>query len=121
MAQSIKRSRQVADIIRHEIAFSLKKDVQDPRLRALSITSVDVSPDLRHANIYFVPSQLADLADIKKALTKATGFFRSMLAERMATRYVPRIAFVYDEALERGSRISDLIHQVLPPDENAEN
>lgn len=116
MARSVKRSRQVADIIRHELAYGLKKEVQDPRLRDLSITLVEVSTDLRHANIYFVLPAQTDHVAVEQALLKAKGFLRSMLADKLAMRYVPNIAFVYDKALERGSRISELIDQVLPRD-----
>lgn len=120
MVQSVKRARQVADVIRHAVAHALKKSVQDPRLRSLSITSVEVSPDLRHAKIYYVPPQTADLALIKIALLKAIGFFRCVLADNLDMRYVPKIEFVYDEALERGTRISELINQALSDEKPAD-
>ncbi len=119
MAQSVKRARQVADVIRHELAYSLKKEVQDPRLRALSLTLVDVSPDLRHAKVYFVSSQEGDIALIKQALAKAKGFLRCVLAQKINMRYIPQIEFIYDAALERGARVTELIDQALSDEEKS--
>ncbi|OGO91352.1 MAG: ribosome-binding factor A [Coxiella sp. RIFCSPHIGHO2_12_FULL_44_14] len=117
MAKPSKRSRQIADLIHMQMAFLLKKEVSDPRLNQLSITSVRVSPDLANADIYFTFPQGTHLEEVKKALAKALGYLRHRLAERVELRYVPRLNFLYDKSLEQGSKISALIEYALSEDD----
>lgn len=116
MTQTAKRIRQMQDLIQHELAYALKKEVQDPRLRNLSITSVSVSPDLRNAKVYFIPPENTDIKAIQTALDKANGFFRCVLAQKTETRYVPKISFSHDKSLEYGMKMSELIDKTLMPD-----
>lgn len=116
MNKPSQRSRQIADLIQHQIAVILKKEINDPRLQHVTITSVDVSPDLRNAKIFFALPDVAKLSEVEKAFAKASGFLRSQLAERIDLRYAPNIRFVFDESLERGSKISALIEKALTED-----
>ncbi len=117
MAKSPKRIRQVADVIRHQLAYILKKHASDPRLNNVSITSVDVSSDLSNAKVYFIVSDPAEVADVNRAFEKGTGFMRKALAESIDMRYVPKLSFIYDKTLERGSKISELIDQAVIKDQ----
>lgn len=117
MSQPSKRSRQIADLIHTQIALLLKKEVNDPRLHQLSITMVRVSPDLANADIYFVLPDVIELSQVKQALTKAKGYLRHRLAERVELRYVPKLNFLYDKALDEGCKISGLIEQALAEDD----
>jgi ribosome-binding factor A len=116
-----KRQRQVADVIRHQVAFLLKKEVSDPRLRDVTLTYVDVSSDLSNAKIYFSLPHRDQLKDVNKSFEKATGFLRRELANKVDLRYVPKISFVYDESIDRGSRMTDLIDEALNQDEQRKN
>lgn len=117
MSKSPKRARQVADAIQRQIAFMLKKEVRDPRLTQVSITMVDVSPDLTNAKIYFTTSAREQLTEVEKAFSKATAYLRRQLADNMDMRYVPTLQFVYDKSLEHGGKISDLIDEAIKKDQ----
>lgn len=112
------RSRRVADLIKHEIGLFLKKEVQDPRLIHLMITSVDLSPDLKNAKIYYTVLNKNEIENTKLALFKAKGYIRSLLAEKTRLKYIPHIEFIYDDSVVRGQELSDLIDKVIREDES---
>ena len=89
--------------------------MKDPRVAGVSFTAVEVTPDLEHAKIYF--SLLTGTPkDVEKALGHAAGFLRTELAHRLRLRTVPRLAFHFDESIERGNRLSSLIDQAVEED-----
>ncbi len=99
--------------------------MKDPRIAGLvSITQVDLSPDLRHARVYFsVLGSDEDRKHTLAALRSATGYLRSQLAARMTTKRAPELQFMPDQSIERGERIMQLIHQVEqePPVPDTDN
>jgi len=116
MPKSTTRAKRVADLIHHQLARILLKEINDPRLKDFSLTAVEVSPDLRQATVFYTVLNSDNLSDIKKALSKASGFLRRHLAETAQLRYVPVLRFVYDESIEKGSRMSVLIDQAIDED-----
>ncbi len=107
------RPERVAEQIKKEVSMILHERVSDPRIGFLSITSVDVSPDLKNAKIFV--SVLGD-ENVRKetleGLKSATSFIRSELGEVLKLRFVPEIVFVYDKSLESGSRVLSLISKL---------
>jgi ribosome-binding factor A len=81
----------------------------------LTITSVDVSPDLSHAKVFITLLQKEKVEDTLQGLQRAAGFLRSQLAHRMKMYTTPELRFVYDESVERGDHLSRLIDSVIPP------
>ncbi|MFW0093510.1 MAG: 30S ribosome-binding factor RbfA [Coxiella-like endosymbiont] len=104
------RQQRVADLIHHQLAVLLKKEVHDPRLVRISITAVSISPDLKQAKIFYTFLENKNRKATQKALDKAIGYLRCLLAEATKLRYVPQLQFAYDESLERAERISSLIN-----------
>ncbi len=105
-----RRQERVSDQIKLEIADVLEKQIEDPRLAGLSVTAVEVSPDLRQAQVFV--SSLAGKAGSKDALVgleHARGFLRRELATRLKLRLVPELIFRWDASLETGDRISRLL------------
>jgi ribosome-binding factor A len=123
MPKSTKRPSQVGEVIQHALVVLLARQAQDPRLKALSITGVNVSPDLKLARVYFtLLDKSNELADVKQSLKKATGFFRAQLAQELHLRYMPRLDFIYDKTLDSAERISELLYDIEPKsDEDDEN
>lgn len=117
MSLSSKRTRQIADLIHHEIAYLLKREVSDPRLNEVSITSVRLSPDKANADVYFTLHDPQHLREVKLAFQKATPYLRRLLADRVELRYIPKLNFLFDAALEEGAKMSNLIDQALTDDE----
>lgn len=115
MAKEFARSQRVAEQLRRELAELLQFEVKDPRAAKATLTEVEVSGDLAHAKIYFV-TQEGDAEATAAALTKAAGFLRSQLSHRMMMRTVPQLHFSYDESLDRGIRMSQLIDRAISSD-----
>ena len=111
MAHRIER---VNSIIREEISELLQRQVKDPRLGDfIAVTEVTTSPDLKHAKVFV--SQYGNEGERKKVLSglaSASGFFRSELAKRLKMRHVPELHFQWDDSIERGDHISQLIDEV---------
>ena len=109
------RPQKVADLIQRELADLLRSEVRDPRVGLVTLTSVDVSPDLSHAKVFFTLLDKERQGETTKALQRAAGFLRSQLARRMKMYTTPELRFSYDESVERGDRLSQLIDSVVPP------
>ena len=108
------RPQKVADQIQRELAEVIRRELQDPRLALVTLTSVDASPDLSHAIVYFTCLERAQAEAAGKALQRAAGFLRSSLAKRIKLYTTPELRFKYDESVERGAHLSQLIDSVLP-------
>ncbi len=120
---SSKRPRRIADLIHQQLATLLKKEVSDPRLEKVSITAVEMTPDLGTARIFFTAHGETDpkvLKEIDKAFVKSTGYLRRLLAGATALRYVPKLVFIFDKSIEYGAELSSLINKVAPADEEDE-
>ena len=108
------RRRKVADLIQRELAELLRREVRDPRVGMVTLTAVDVSPDLSHAKVFFTLLEKEKQGETTKALQRAAGFLRSQLAHRMKMYTTPELRFAYDESVERGDHLSRLIDSVVP-------
>ena len=108
------RPQKVADLIQREIADLLRRDVRDPHVGMVTLTSVDVSPDLSHAKVFFTILEKEKKDQTTRALQRAAGFLRSQLAHRMKMYTTPELRFAYDESVERGDQLSRLIDSVVP-------
>lgn len=107
------RPQKVADLIQRELSELIRLEVRDPRVGMLTITSVDVSPDLSHAKVFVTLLEKAKVKDTLQGLQRAAGFLRSQLAHRMKLYTTPELRFVYDESVERGDHLSRLIDKAL--------
>jgi ribosome-binding factor A len=130
------RAQRVGDQIQKELASLIQLEVSDPRIGMVSITGVEVSRDLSHAKVFVtVMNTLSEDASVNqltlsspgeldrieveeniKALTKASGFLRTMLSKRLRTRIIPKLQFYYDNSIERGQQLSGLIDNALKAD-----
>jgi ribosome-binding factor A len=110
------RPRKVADQIQRELSEVIRRDLRDPRLNLVTLTAVDAAPDLSHAVVYFTCLERAQAEAAEVALRKAAGFLRSQLARRIKLYTTPELRFKYDESVERGARLSQLIDSVRPKD-----
>jgi len=119
MKQETSRSQRVADLVRSELSLLVLTEAHDPELRKVTITDVEMPPDLRSAKVFFSclggDEERAKAAD---ALRRAAGYLRREVAQRCRLRYAPELHFASDHSLERGARIEELLQQVLPPEEH---
>jgi ribosome-binding factor A len=114
MARDSSRAERIADQIQRDLADLIRTEVKDPRVGMVTLTGVEVTNDYRHAKVFF--TILGDAATVTSALQglhKASGFLRSLLARGLSLRIVPELHFVYDESVERGTRLSKLIDEAM--------
>ncbi len=109
---SHKRSDRIADQIHKDIVNILRKEIKDPRINWVTISEVVVNSDNTWATIYWTVLNKGDKEAVMLGLEKARGFIRSQLSKGFQTYTIPNIKFVYDESLERASKIEALINTV---------
>ena len=107
------RERRVGELLKEEISKIIRREVKDPRIGFVSITDVEVSGDLRHAKVFVsVYGDEQEKEDTMAGLKKATGFIRKLVGDRITTYHTPEIIFRYDDSIEHGVYISNLIKEV---------
>jgi ribosome-binding factor A len=107
------RPQKLGDVIQRELSELLQRELRDPRVGMVTITSVDVSPDLSHAKVFFTLLDKQSLEDTQAGLKRSAGFLRSQLAKRIKLYTTPELRFSYDESVERGDRLSRLIDSAI--------
>lgn len=114
------RQRKVQELLVQEISEIIRRELKDPHIGFVTITDAEVSPDLRHARVFYsVLGEQSAQEETGKALNRAAGFIRGEFARRASMRYVPEIKFFFDPSVERGARIHELLEQVRREDEDA--
>jgi ribosome-binding factor A len=106
------RPKRVAEAIKNELTLLLLQKVRDPRLHAVIIARVDVTPDLKRAKIYFTLPPGSEVARASKGLAAAKGYFRSHLAAQLNLRFTPELVFYHDRHREEAERIDELLRQI---------
>jgi len=118
MKKTSQRARRVGDEIQRDLADLLRTEVKDPRVGPVTITAVEVSADLSHAKVFVTHMAGREHADeAVKALQRTAGFLRSALAYRLSLYSVPQLHFAYDESIETGMRLSQLIDDAVAADQ----
>ena len=116
MKKDSRRSQRVADLVQAELARIVLTEAHDPDLRGVTITDVEMPPDLKSARVFFSCLGTEEQRERSaEALRRASGYLRREIGQRCRLRYAPELSFVSDRSLEHGARIEELLHQVLPP------
>jgi ribosome-binding factor A len=107
---STARMRRVNEVIREVLAAAIATDLKDPRIGFVTITHVETSPDLRSARVYV--SVLGGSEERERTLAglrSAHGFLQGRINAELRMKRTPTLSFEYDDSIERGARISELI------------
>jgi len=108
------RERRLGQEIQRLLPDLLRQELKDPRVTGLvTVTAVEVSGDLAHAKVFATVLGSADADATLEGLNRGSGFLRSILAQRLRTRTVPALRFVYDASVERGARLTRLIESAV--------
>ncbi|MGD8782889.1 MAG: 30S ribosome-binding factor RbfA [Thioalkalispiraceae bacterium] len=118
MPKDFERTRRVGEQLQRELAMLIQQEIMDPRVGMITVSAVEVSKDLAHAKV-FITALNEDQAHQQTidALQHAAGFLQHELGKRLKLRTIPRLKFVYDESIERGSNLSALIDSALAQDQ----
>lgn len=104
--------RRVDEAMRSVLSDAISKDLQDPRVGFVTVTGVRTSPDLRHARVYVsVLGDEAARAASLEGLRSAHGFLQGRVASALRLKHTPTLTFDYDESVDRGMRITQLINE----------
>jgi len=107
------RAHRVGEQIHKEISALLVKGLKDPRIGFVTITAVEMTPDLHLARVFFsVMGDAAAQRQSEKGLKNSVPFLRRELGKRLRMRYVPDILFCHDSSLEYGNRIDALLKEI---------
>lgn len=122
-----RRAERVAETIKEEVSLVIQREVKDPRIGFLTVTAVELSDDLRYAKIFVsVYGSQKERMKSLKGLQSATRFIRREVGQRVKLRYIPEIVFKWDESVEKGAHIEQLLRQVglddnkVPSDKDTE-
>jgi ribosome-binding factor A len=126
MAKEFSRATRVAEQMQRELADLLMFEVKDPRIGMVTVTAVEVTGDMAHAKVFYSAPQskpnatnhAKTLQSIQAGLEKSAGFLRTQVAKRMLLRTVPQLHFVYDESIDIGIKMAQLIDAARATDKN---
>ena len=111
-----RRTERLGEEIREEVAQLIVGELKDPRIGFVTVTRVEVTPDLRTARVYV--GVLGTEKQREASLTglrQATGFLRRALGQSLRLRYTPELVFTYDEGLEASDRVAQLLAEISHP------
>jgi ribosome-binding factor A len=111
------RSRRLEEQLLRLLADLVRREVKDPRIGAVTLTAVEVSPDLSHATVYFLPFGMGkDPAPVAEGLGKAAGYLRTLVGKQLTLRHTPQLHFKLDTTLEKGMALNALIKEAVADD-----
>lgn len=108
---SIKIDRIASNLVK-EISYILANEVKDQDIKFVTITDCHVTNDLSFAKVYYTVLDDSKKESTKKALKSASGFIRRELMDRVEIRHTPELEFVYDESIEYGKKIENIIEEI---------
>lgn len=114
-----RRVQKAAEAVREVVSMAILTDIKDPRVQDVTVTYVEVSPDMRQAKVHVSimgPDTKQQLA--LRGLQNAAGYLQSKVAKRIDTRYTPRLLFELDMGVKRSIEISRILQEVLPDNPN---
>ena len=108
-----RRTERLGEEIREEVAQLIAGELKDPRIGFVTVTRVDVTPDLRTARVYVgVLGTEKQRQATLTALKQASGFLRRALGQSVRLRHTPELVFHYDEGLEASNRVAELLAEI---------
>ena len=114
---SSRRVLKAAEAVREVVGMAILADLKDPRISGVTVTHVEVSPDMRQAKVHV--SIMGDDAAQRlclHGLQSAAGFLQQKIAKRIDTRYTPRLRFELDMGVKKSIAIARMLDEVLPPE-----
>src|SRR5213594_3362533 len=111
--QPKRRPQRLALQIQQEVSWMLARNTKDRRIGFVTVTGVDLSPDLRHAKVYVsAMGSERQKKESMEALNHAAGWIRHELGQRVRMKFLPEIVFRSDSSLDYGERIDRLLEEI---------
>jgi len=114
MPKEFSRKLRIEEMVQRELATLIQQEIKDPRVGIVTVTGVDMSPDLKHAKIYVtILGNENDCSESVRTLNHAARFLRHELARRLYLKAIPDLRFVYDASAKEGARLAKLIDTAI--------
>jgi ribosome-binding factor A len=111
------RTHRIESEIHRTLVAVIARELKDPRVGNVTITSVSMTADMRTARVYFTPfGSSHSTQQVRDGLAHAAGFLRGELGRRLALRRAPRLEFVFDASIEGAARLTSLIDRAVAGD-----
>ncbi len=107
-----RRTRQVGELLKEELTDIIRREVKDPRIGFMSITDVDVTPDLRQARVFVSVLNEEERAGTMEALASAASFIRHHLKPRLRMRQIPMLEFRDDHSMAYAQHITETLREI---------
>lgn len=114
------RVEKAAAAVREVVSMAILTEIKDPRVRDVTVTRVEMTPDMRQAKVHV--SVMGDETKQKLSLSglkSAAGFLQAKVAKRIDTRYTPRLEFMLDMGVKKSIEIAEILNRVLPKEQDA--
>ena len=109
----VDRTRRVAELIKREMAVIIPRELNDDRINSVTVTAVTISRDLKQATIYISTVDAStDPGTVEKLINRSSGYLRRILSKQLNMRTTPALVFKYDESIDRGVRMTQLIDRL---------
>jgi len=119
MQKILHRSDRVSALIQKNLSALIQKSIKDPRFpNFVTISFVKLTPDLTYARVYITVLDQTQGDIAVKILNKVSGYLRGVLGKTLKLRVAPALKFVYDDSIEYGQNLSELIDSLNPDSEN---
>ena len=113
MKKNTNRMNKVDEELKKEISSIISLELKNPHLTGLiSVSKVKTSPDLKYARVYVTMINEKDKKENLRVLKQSSGFIRSLIAKRINMRYTPELVFEFDDSIEYGARIDEIINKI---------
>ena len=119
---SSRRLLKAAEAIREVVGMAILTDLRDPRIQDVTVTLVEVAPDMRTAKVH-----VSVMGDEKKqqlaihGLQNSAGYLQHKIGKRIDTRYTPKLRFVLDKGLQNALRVTQILREVLPDEKDEQD
>jgi ribosome-binding factor A len=112
---SSRRVLKAAEAIREVVSMAILTDLRDPRIEGVTVTYVEVSPDMRQAKVHVsIMGDDAQQRTCLHGLRNSAGYLQSKISDRIDTRYTPRLRFELDQGVKKSLAISQMLQELLP-------
>jgi ribosome-binding factor A len=111
-----RRLLKAAEAIRGVVSMAILTELRDPRVKNVTVVGVEVMPDMKSAKVHvsIMGSEKEQQLGLS-GLQNAAGFLQKKIAERIESRYTPRLTFVLDKGVKKSLEVARILKEVLPP------
>ena len=112
-----RRLLKAAEAIRGVVSMAILTELRDPRVKNVTVVGVEVLPDMKSAKVFVSIMGTEKEQQLSlSGLQNAAGFLQSRIADRIETRYTPRLQFVLDKGVKQSLEVARILKEVLPPE-----